>query len=104
MKRSLALRAVKQVGKNILLKGWVHSIRNMGGIVFMDLRDVSGVIQTVFDDTKAHLTKELGPEYVVAVTGQVVERGDKYRNPKLTTGNIEIKADGLEIFALHRSN
>jgi len=97
MKRSLALRAVKQVGKNILLKGWVHSIRNMGGIVFMDLRDVSGVIQTVFDDTKAHLTKELGPEYVVAVTGQVVERGDKYRNPKLTTGNIEIKADGLQI-------
>ena len=97
MKRSLALEAVKQVGQQITLKGWVHSIRNMGGIVFMDLRDVSGIIQVVFDDTKSHLTKDLGPEYVVTVIGQVTERGEKYRNPRIATGGVEVAADDLQI-------
>lgn len=97
MKRTLALEATKQIGKQISLKGWVHSIRNMGGIVFIDLRDVSGIIQVVFDDTKSHLTKDLGPEYVIAITGKVVERGEKYRNPKVATGGVEVAADDLEV-------
>ncbi|MBN2585491.1 aspartate--tRNA ligase [Patescibacteria group bacterium] len=97
MKRSLALEAIKQIGKKVTLKGWVHSIRNMGGIVFVDLRDVSGIIQVVFDDTKSHLTKELGAEYVVEVNGKVVERGEKYCNPKIATGKVEVAATELII-------
>ncbi|MFA5270549.1 MAG: aspartate--tRNA ligase [Patescibacteria group bacterium] len=97
MKRSLALEATKQIGKPVTLKGWVHSIRNMGGIVFMDLRDISGIIQVVFDDTKSHLTKDLGPEYVIEVTGKVVERGEKYRNPRIPTGGVEITAEDLKV-------
>ena len=49
MERILAREALKHTGKTITLKGWVHSIRNMGQIVFMDLRDVTGLIQVVFD-------------------------------------------------------
>lgn len=97
MKRTLALEATKQIGKTITLKGWVHSIRNMGQIVFVDLRDVSGIIQVVFNDIKAHLTKDIGPEYVVEITGKVVERGEKYRNPKIATGKIEVVAKNLQI-------
>lgn len=96
MKRTLALEAVKQIGKKIMLKGWIHSIRNMGGIVFIDLRDVSGIVQVVFDRSKAHLTKKLGAEYVVKITGKVVERQVQYRNPKIATGNVEVTADGIK--------
>jgi aspartyl-tRNA synthetase len=97
MKRTLALEATKKIGKTITLKGWAHSVRNMGQIVFVDLRDVSGIIQVVFNDAKAHLTKDIGPEYVVEIEGLVVERGKKYHNPKIATGKIEVVAENLRI-------
>lgn len=97
MERVLAKEATHKAGETILLKGWVHSIRNMGQIVFMDLRDVSGLIQIVFDDTKAELIKDIKSEYVVAITGKVIERGEKYRNPKLETGEIEVQAEDLQV-------
>jgi len=81
------------------MKGWVHSIRNMGQIVFMDLRDVSGLIQVVFDDKTINLAENIKPEYVISVTGKVAERGEKYRNPKLITGNIEVQAENLELIS-----
>lgn len=97
MERVLAKEALKHSGESITLKGWVHSIRNMGQIVFMDLRDVTGLIQIVFDENKAELMKDVKPEFVVAVTGKVVERGEKYQNPKLETGTIEVRAEDLQV-------
>lgn len=97
MERVLAKDADNKIGKQITLKGWVHSIRNMGQIVFMDLRDVTGLIQVVFDDKTAKLVENIKPEYVISVTGRVAERGEKYRNPKLITGGIEVQAENLEI-------
>ena len=97
MERILAKEALKHSGEVIALKGWVHSIRNMGQIVFMDLRDVTGLIQVVFDENKADLMKDIKPEFVVAITGKVAERGEKYQNPKLETGTIEIQAEDLQI-------
>ncbi|MFH1088373.1 MAG: aspartate--tRNA ligase [Patescibacteria group bacterium] len=99
MERVLAKEAITQIGQTITLKGWVHSIRNMGQIVFIDLRDVTGLIQVVFDDKNAKLVENIKPEYVVAITGKVVERGEKYYNPKLVTGNIEVQAESLEIIS-----
>ena len=73
MKRILALDVPKQVNKTILLKGWVNSIRGHGQITFFDLRDRSGLVQVVAEKLKT----ELKPEYVVAVTGKVVNRTEK---------------------------
>jgi len=97
MERILVKEAFKYTGEEITLKGWVNSIRNMGQIVFMDLRDVTGLIQVVFDDTKSELVKDIKPEFVVAIMGKVIERGEKYRNPKLLTGEIEVQAETIEI-------
>ncbi|MBU1092520.1 aspartate--tRNA ligase [Patescibacteria group bacterium] len=99
MERVLAKKATTQVGQTITLKGWVHSIRNMGQIIFIDLRDVTGLIQIVFDDKTAHLAENIKPEYVISVTGKVTERGEKYRNPKLATGDVEVQAESLEIIS-----
>ncbi|HCR42143.1 TPA: aspartate--tRNA ligase [Patescibacteria group bacterium] len=99
MERILAKDANNKIGEQITLKGWVHSIRNMGQIVFMDLRDVSGLIQVVFDDKTINLAENIKPEYVISVTGKVAERGEKYRNPKLITGNIEVQAENLELIS-----
>lgn len=97
MERTLALDATKQINKQIILKGWVHSIRNMGQIIFMDLRDVSGIIQVVFDDKKFKLAENIKPESVVEITGKVIKRDKKYQNDKIPTGIIEIAAEDLQL-------
>lgn len=99
MERTLIKEAFKYTGEEITLKGWVNSIRNMGQIAFMDFRDVTGLIQVVFDDTKLDLIKDIKSEFVLSITGKVAERGEKYRNPKLLTGNIEIQAEKVEIIS-----
>ena len=97
MERTLALDAIKQINKKIVLKGWVHSIRNMGQIIFMDLRDVSGIIQVVFDDTKFKLAEDIKPESVIEITGKVIKRDKKYQNDRIPTGTIEIAAEDLKL-------
>jgi aspartyl-tRNA synthetase len=91
----------KDVGKTVVLFGWVHTRRDHGGAVFIDLRDRDGVTQVVFEprfDPKAHeLAGELRREFVVGVRGQVQSRGQNV-NPKLKTGEIEVHASDLEIF------
>ena len=93
MKRTLAIDVVKQVGKSVTLKGWVHAVRGHGQIVFIDLRDRTGLIQVVIENGK----EELKPEYVVSITGKVVKRGKNFANPKLDTGTVEIKAKKIEV-------
>src|SRR5687768_16982029 len=98
-KRIYVQDTVEQVGKEILLKGWVHSKRNMGQIVFIDLRDRSGLLQVVFADNPELQAQAdaLKPESVVALTGTVVERSGKNVNDKLATGKVELQAKSLEV-------
>lgn len=88
-----------QVGQEVTLKGWVHSKRNMGAIVFIDLRDATGMIQVVFGGNAElqEASDQLKPESVVSITGTVVERGGKNVNDKIPTGRIEVQAASLEI-------
>ena len=82
-------------GKTVVLEGWVAKRRNFGALVFIDLRDRAGITQLVFDEQLSKTITEVRNEYVLCVTGTVVERQDK--NPKLPTGDIEIRVDQVEI-------
>jgi nondiscriminating aspartyl-tRNA synthetase len=104
MERTLAKQAVNQVGEEILIKGSVAARRNMGKIVFIDLRDRSAVIQVVMvpselDEASSSRLTELRPEFVLAVRGMVNKRGDKQINPDMTTGTVEVLAKSFEILA-----
>ncbi|MBC5997581.1 aspartate--tRNA ligase [Romboutsia ilealis] len=92
------LRATN-IDEEVVLMGWVQKKRNLGGLVFVDLRDRSGLCQIIFDtdvDAEAFAKAEkLGSEYVIAVTGKVSERSSK--NPNLPTGDIEIVATSLKV-------
>jgi len=91
----------EDVGKNVILSGWVHSYRDHGNLVFIDLRDREGLTQLVFDpqvQEQAHASaRQLRSEWVVAASGKVRPRGEGLENPKLDTGKIEIIVDKLEI-------
>ncbi len=94
------LRA-EDIGKTVVLFGWVQTRRDHGGCVFIDLRDREGLTQVVFDpqdSAEAHaLAGELRSEFVLGVRGKVVSRGSQV-NPKLKTGAIEVRVDKLRIF------
>jgi aspartyl-tRNA synthetase len=89
------------VGKEVVLFGWINNRRDHGGAVFIDLRDREGVTQVVFEEDVRpdvhELAGELRLEYCVGVRGKVVSRGANV-NPKLRTGQIEVHATELEIF------
>ncbi|MEX0748920.1 MAG: aspartate--tRNA ligase [Candidatus Saccharimonadales bacterium] len=74
--------------------GWVHSVRDMGKMAFIDLRDHTGLLQVVVASDEL---PRLGVEWVVAVTGEVKARGERFVNPKLTTGTVELKASKIEV-------
>jgi len=89
------------VGQEAVLMGWVNSRRDLGNLIFIDLRDREGITQVVFDPQmdqdshkKAHILRN---EWVVAVKGIVSRRVDGQENPKLSTGNIELKVNELRI-------
>ena len=88
---------IKDVGREVVLCGWVAKKRNLGGLIFIDLRDRTGIIQLAFDpDNKNYdIAASLKNEYVIKVVGKVVERSSK--NPNLKTGDIEIKVTSLEV-------
>ncbi|QQT31679.1 aspartate--tRNA ligase [Sphingobacterium multivorum] len=87
------------LGKTVTLSGWVQKSRDLGGMTFIDVRDRYGITQLTFNaDDDASLrasARELGREYVIKVTGEVIERSNK--NAKISTGDIEIKVSNLEI-------
>lgn len=100
MTRTLAIDTIQKVGQTVTLQGWVHVRRDMGKIIFIHLRDRSGQIQVVFLPTaeEAYETaKELRDEFVVEVTGGIVDRTAKNVNPDMPTGKIELKASTLKI-------
>ena len=95
-----------QNGQTVTLMGWVHGRRDHGGVLFIDVRDRFGVTQLVFDveaDQAIHeQANELRNEFVIAATGQVRLRPEESVNPQITTGEIEIRVDALDV--LNRAN
>jgi aspartyl-tRNA synthetase len=81
------------VGSDAVLLGWVHRVRDLGGLLFIDIRDRGGVTQAVFDkDDEALMAKakRLRSEYVIGVSGRVRRRSEETVNPKLPTGEVEV--------------
>ena len=88
-------------GKDVLLTGWVDRKRDLGGIIFIEIRDVTGVAQVVFDSSKkadiAKIAESTRNEYVILVKGKVRKRSEETINPEIPTGQVEIEADHIEI-------
>jgi len=96
----------KQAGKTVTLTGWVNSYRDLGGLIFIDLRDRYGLTQARFDVTKGNpqvlvTLKEVKSEWVLSLTGEVVKRPKETVNKEITTGEIELEIK--EIKVLNRS-
>jgi len=83
------------VGEKVTLVGWVAKRRNLGSLVFIDLRDRSGIVQLTFDESIAEAVKDVRNEYILQVTGTVEKRKDA--NPKIATGEIEIHVASVNI-------
>ncbi|MBR2827125.1 MAG: aspartate--tRNA ligase [Erysipelotrichaceae bacterium] len=86
---------LSDVGKKVTLIGWVAKRRNLGSMVFIDLRDRYGITQILCDETQTDAVKSVRNEYILQVTGEVIARKDA--NPKMATGEIEVKAEKVEI-------
>lgn len=102
MERSLTLETVQKVGQTVLIKGWVHARRNMGKIVFLDIRDRGGLVQAVcvpkeLDAHSVEAVKTIRPEWVVALVGVVQKRQEKDVNPHQPTGKIEVLAQQVVV-------
>lgn len=91
----------KDIGREVTLCGWCNTYRDHGGIIFIDLRDRSGIVQLVFDpkdSQQAHkIASEVRDEYVLVAKGKVRKRGEGLENPRLKTGKIEVLIDELTI-------
>jgi aspartyl-tRNA synthetase len=94
---------LEHVGQQIALMGWVQKQRDFGDLIFIDLRDRSGVCQVVIDrgrgadDSTVNAAKESRGEFVVRIEGSVAARADNVRNPKLPTGDVEVVASAITI-------
>lgn len=88
---------INNVGETITLQGWVSKVRNLGGLIFVDLRNRAGIMQVVVrpENENYEIACELKNEYVIKVTGKIVERESK--NEKLETGEIEVEVENLEL-------
>ena len=98
--RVLAAETSAEVGKNITVAGWVHSRRDHGGLIFIDLRDHTGLVQLVINPEQAEafrLAESLRDEFVIRASGVVTERGEGLKNPNIASGNVEIVVENLEI-------
>ena len=89
------------LGQSVKLNGWVQKRRDLGGMIFIDLRDTTGIVQVVFngevEKELLEIAETLRAEYVVEIEGKVVQRMDGQINPNMTTGEIEIVATGLKV-------
>ena len=93
---------LEQAGKEVVLSGWVHSCRDLGGVIFIDVRDREGRTQLVFDPQETgadmvEIASGLHSESVIAVTGKVRKRPDETENTKIPTGQVEVVVAKLEV-------
>lgn len=88
---------LEDINKSVILSGWVDSIRDHGGILFIDLRDAEGTLQIVSED--ASMFQDLTRESVIKITGLIRKRSEEDINEKIKTGQIELVADSLEILS-----
>ena len=98
--RILAVKTSDEIGKNITVAGWVHSRRDHGGLIFIDLRDHTGLVQLVINPDRAEafrLAESLRDEFVIRASGVVMKRGEGLKNPNIASGDVEIVVENLEI-------
>lgn len=92
---------IEDVGKKVILRGWVHRRRDLGGLIFIDLRDRFGLTQVVFNPEIVPAAHEAASgvrsEYVLEIEGFVRERPEGTRNPRLATGDIEVEAHAIKV-------
>lgn len=98
---------VSDVDQTITLKGWVQKRRNLGALIFVDLRDRSGIVQIVFKDDASKnlhdLAETLRNEYVIEVTGKVCKRANGEANERMKTGEIEIEVTDLKVLSTSKA-
>lgn len=102
MPRFLVKDTAKHIGEKVRVQGWVNTRRAHGKILFIDLRDISGVLQVVFvpSNKEAYeLAETLRSEWVVEIVGQIVKRPENMVNPKIETGQVEMSAESLKVLA-----
>ena len=93
----------KDINKTYTVYGWVNKRRDMGGVIFVDLRDRSGFLQVVFNrsflKSDFALAESLKNEYCIKVSGELIARTDEMINPKIPTGEVELMVNELEILS-----
>jgi len=100
MKRILNIETPKHIGKQVKVSGWVNTRRDHGKVIFIDLRDKSGLAQVVFTPQEKEtyqIAQKLRPEWVIEVIGKVTQRPKGMENPRMETGKVEIKAKELQV-------
>ncbi|MCA9349753.1 aspartate--tRNA ligase [Candidatus Saccharibacteria bacterium] len=99
MKRILASETVGQIGQEVQVEGWVNSRRDHGGLIFIDLRDHTGIVQLTIASghQQFDLAESLRDEFVIRAIGKVVNRAEKLVNPNIDSGSIEIVVDQLQV-------
>jgi len=99
MKRIFINETISKVGEKVKVSGWVNVRRDHGKIIFIDLRDRSGLLQVVFagNEDLRKLADQLRSEWVISIEGTVKERPENLKNPKIETGGVELSAEELEI-------
>ncbi|AWB45684.1 aspartate--tRNA ligase [Paenibacillus sp. CAA11] len=103
MKRTHHCGAISadHIGQTVTLNGWVQTRRDLGGVLFIDLRDRSGIVQIVFNPAYSgdalQVADKVRSEYVLAVTGKVVKRDPETVNPNMTTGELEVQITEIEV-------
>ncbi|MFA6308574.1 MAG: aspartate--tRNA ligase [Clostridia bacterium] len=95
--------SIKNIDDKVTVMGWINKRRDLGGVIFIDLRDRSGILQVVFNSSVNreifNKAEGLRSEYVIAVTGTVIKRSAETYNPKIETGEIEVMASELRILS-----
>ncbi len=101
MQRTLAIETTKQIGKQVKVSGWVHSVRSHGKIIFIDLRDRSGILQMVATPQKESykIAKMLKSEWVIEGEGIINKRPKGMVNPKTQTGQVELNVQSLKVLS-----
>ncbi|HMH70623.1 MAG TPA: OB-fold nucleic acid binding domain-containing protein, partial [Candidatus Saccharimonadales bacterium] len=105
MTRTLVRDLASQTETTATISGWVHVRRDHGGLIFIDLRDHTGIIQLVIQPENAEafaLAEQVRNEYVISATGLVREREESLKNPHIPTGSIEVVVENIRL--LNRSD